>query len=155
MNTHLAKKWTPSGKCFRWYVLALSVRKRIFLKTKKADPKHCENWRRESGSEFHKTSPMCEQGEWQKQLRDFITQSLKQTPLSSSTVWRLFGPNGIENLMLYSCMQWRKQLLRIIGPELIWIDWLIKTARSAVFQNCAERGFCFCGISREILKTWH
>ena len=26
-------------------VLALSERKRIFLKTKKADQKHCKNWR--------------------------------------------------------------------------------------------------------------
>jgi len=33
----------PSGVCFGWYVVALSVRKRIFLKTKKADQKHCEN----------------------------------------------------------------------------------------------------------------
>jgi len=41
---HLTKKWSFRG-CFRWYVLALSVRKRIFLKTKKADQKQCENWR--------------------------------------------------------------------------------------------------------------
>jgi len=59
---------------------------RIFLKTKKADPKHCENWRRESSSEFQKTSKMCERGEWQKKLRDFITQSLKQAPLGSCAI---------------------------------------------------------------------
>ena len=41
-----------------------------FPETKKADQKHCENWSCESGSEFHKTSPMCERSEWRKQLRD-------------------------------------------------------------------------------------
>jgi len=70
---------------------------RIFLKTKKADQKHCENWQRGCGSssEFHKAaSPMCERGEWRKQLRDSITQSLKQTPLGSGTISNLFWPNG-------------------------------------------------------------
>ena len=62
---------------------AFSRQKRIFLKTKKADQKHCENWRREIGSEFHKTSPTCERGEWRRQLQE----SLK--------VSRLFWPNGI------------------------------------------------------------
>jgi len=80
-------KVDPSGGCFVRYILALSVRKHIFLKIQKADPEHCENWRHESGSEFHKTSPMCERGEWRKQLRDFImiTQSSKQLPHGSST----------------------------------------------------------------------
>ena len=80
--------------CFGWYVLALSVRKRIFLKNKKADHKQCENWRRESSSEFHKTSPTCEWGEWRKELQDFSAQSLKQTPLGSCAILRLFWPNG-------------------------------------------------------------
>jgi len=71
-----------------------SRQKRICLKTQKADPKHCENWRRESGSEFHKKSPMCERGEWRKQLQDFITQSLKQTPFGSGTISSLFWYNG-------------------------------------------------------------
>jgi hypothetical protein len=62
-----------------------SREKRIFLKTKKAVLKHDENWRRESGSEFHKTSPMCERGEWRRQLQDFITQNLKQDFLGSGT----------------------------------------------------------------------
>jgi len=35
--------------------------------------------------------------------------------------------------------QWRKKLLRIFGPELIRIKSLIKTARSAVSKNRAER----------------
>ena len=50
--------------------------------------------------------------------------------------------------------QWRKQLLRMFGPELIqinyWINELIKTAQSAVSKN----RFFFCGVSREILKIW-
>jgi len=66
-----------------------NVQERIFLKTKKAD----ENWRSEPGSEFHKTSPMCERGEWRKQPWDFITQSLKQTPLVSCAISRLLWPN--------------------------------------------------------------
>jgi len=52
------QKVDPAGVCFGWVVLALSGQQLIFLKTKKADPKHCENWRRESGSEFHK-NPQC------------------------------------------------------------------------------------------------
>jgi len=101
IRTHVQKyipygqKLDLSGVCFGWYVLALSVRKRIFLKTKKADPKHCENWWRESGSEFHKASPMCERGEWRKQLRDLITQSLKQSSLGSGSISSIFWPNGI------------------------------------------------------------
>jgi len=43
--------------------------------------------------------------------------------------------------------QWRKQLLRTFGPELIrineLINSLIKTARSAVSKNRAERSFFF------------
>jgi len=95
------QKLDHSGVCFGWYVLALSVRKRIFLKTKKADQKQCENWRRESGSEFQKTSPTCERGEWRKQLQDLSTQSLKQTPLSSCAIARLFWPNA---LYTYVCV---------------------------------------------------
>jgi len=81
---HLTKKWILS-------MGVLDVTKRIlssktrFAENQKSWPKHCENWRRESGSEFHKARPMCERGEWRKQLRDFITQSLKQTPLGSFT----------------------------------------------------------------------
>ena len=93
------QKLDPSVGCFGSNVLALSVQKHIFLKTKKADQKHCENWRRESGSKFHKASPMCERGEWRKQLRDFITQSLKQSPLGSGTISSIFGPNGIHIYM--------------------------------------------------------
>jgi len=84
----------PSGRCFGWVVLALLGQNRIFLKTNKADQKQCENWQRESGSEFHKTSTMCKRGEGRKQLRDFITQSLKQTPFGSGTISSLFWPNG-------------------------------------------------------------
>jgi len=61
----------------------------IFLRTNKADQKHCENWRYKSGSEFHKTSPMCERGEWRKRQRDSITLKLetkKQAPLGSGTI---------------------------------------------------------------------
>jgi len=86
-----------SGVCFGSYFSALSVRKSIFLKTKKAEQKHCENWQRGCGSssEFHKAaSPMCERGEWRKQLRDFITQSLKQSPFGSGTISRIFWPNS-------------------------------------------------------------
>ena len=51
---HLSKKW-PSRGCFGWVVLALLGQKRIFLRTNKADQKHCENGRCDSGSEFHRT----------------------------------------------------------------------------------------------------
>jgi len=80
--------FNPSGQKENFFEMfwrlqnAFPCQKRIFLKKpKKADSKHCENWRRESGSEFHKASPMCERGEWRQQLRDFIIQSLKQAPL--------------------------------------------------------------------------
>ena len=36
------------------------------------------------------------ESEWRKQLRDFITPSLKQTPLGSGTIWRLFWSNGLR-----------------------------------------------------------
>jgi len=89
-----------------------SRQKRIFLKAKKADQKHCETWRRESGSEFHKTSPACERDEWRKQLQDFITQNLKQTPLGSGTISSLekkpflspFWSNGMSTAYLYIFM---------------------------------------------------
>jgi len=60
---------------------AFSRQKHMFLKTKKADPKHCENWQRESGSEFHKTS-QSERGEWQKQLRDLLLKVCYKPPLA-------------------------------------------------------------------------
>jgi len=49
--------------------------------------------------------------------------------------------------------QWRKQLLSILGRELIQINKVIKTARSVVSQYL--RFFFLCGVSREILETWH
>jgi len=74
-----------------------TFRKRIFLKTKKADQKHFENWWHRSGSELHKAYLMCERVEWLNQLQDLITQaqSLKQTPLGSGTISSLFWPDGI------------------------------------------------------------
>ena len=38
-------------------------------------------------------------------------------------------------------LQWRKQLLRMFGPEFIGINSLIKTVRSAVSKNRVERDF--------------
>ena len=75
-------------RCFgcRGVVLALLCPKYIFLKTNKADQTHCENWQRESSSEFQKTSTMSHPGEKRKQLRDFTTQGFKQTPLGSGTI---------------------------------------------------------------------
>jgi len=51
--------------CFgcRGLVSALLCQKCIFLKTNKADQTHCENWQRESGSEFQKISTMSQRGE--------------------------------------------------------------------------------------------
>jgi len=43
----------------------------------------------------------------------------------------------------------------MFGPELMRIDSVNKTARSAVSKYRAERGFIFCGVSRKILKTRH
>ena len=47
--------------------------------------------------------------------------------------------------------QWIKQLLRIFGPALIRIDEFIKTTRSAVIQNGAERGYFFVASA---VKFW-
>ena len=58
------------------------------------DQKHCENWRYESGSDFHKTSPMCERSKLRKQLRNFIIESLKQTPFGSGTISSLLLSEG-------------------------------------------------------------
>jgi len=41
----------------------------------------------------------------------------------------------------------------MFGTELIRINSLIKTARSAVFQKKRADAVFFCGVSREILKT--
>jgi len=87
------QKVDPCGGCYGCIVLAILDQKRIFRKTNKADQKHCENWQSESGSEYHKTSPMCKRGEGRKHLRDLITQRLKQTPLGSSTILSLFWSN--------------------------------------------------------------
>jgi len=119
--------------CFGWYVLALSVRKRIFLKANKIDQKHCENWWRDSGSEFHKAFPMCERGEWRKQLRDFITQSLKKSPLGSGTILSLFWPKGMNALcicrMTLVCMEYEWGMshvhLRLVTNLKICVTWLI------------------------------
>jgi len=60
---------------------------------------------------------------------------------------------------LYS-FQWRKQLLRIFGPELIQMNGLIKTAWSAVSKNRTERDFFVCVVGRKVfqnyshVKTW-
>jgi len=62
--------------------------------------------------------------------------------------------NAYCDAFLY-CLHWRKKLFRMFGPELIRINLLIKTARSAVSKNRVERCFLFCGVSRDILKTWH
>jgi len=76
-------------------VLALSERKRIFLKTKKADQKHCENWRM-SLVQNSINIPKCSIeviGE-NSCVRDFITQSFKQSPIGSGTISSIFWPNG-------------------------------------------------------------
>jgi len=55
-------------------------------------------------------------------------------------------------------MQWRKQLLRMFGRELIRINelicWLIKTAVRAVSKNCAERGFFFAASAAKFWKHY-
>jgi len=47
----------------------------------------------------------------------------------------------------------------MFGPEYIRINLLmnelIKTMRSAVSQNCTERDFFVCGVSREFFETLH
>jgi len=119
-------------------VLALSERKRIFLRTKKADQKHCE-----SGSECHKHPRMCERGEWRKQLRDFITQSLKQTHLGSGTFSMLFWSNG-------SLSNWRKT---ITFPQpcvfLCFIKPILgnRYVRSRKLHRERAKGDCVCNVS--------
>jgi len=117
----MAKNWTLPGVCFGWYVLALSLRKHIFLKTKKADQQHCENWWRESGSEFHKASQMCERGEWRKYVWDFINQSLKQSPLGFGTISSVFWPNGEEGTGTLPDYLVNRADKKIEGPYIHWI----------------------------------
>jgi len=50
-------------------------------------------------------------------------------------------------------MQRIKQLLRIFGPELIRINELIKTARSAVLKNRTERGVVFYGVILDFFEN--
>ena len=64
---HLINKWALP---FGWVVLAL-------FKTSKADQENCENSRRLSSAEFHKTSPMCRRGEG----RNRPNQSIVYVPL--------------------------------------------------------------------------
>ena len=113
---HVAKKLTPP-EGVGWYVLALSVRKRTFLRTKKANPKHCENWRRESSSEFHKISPMCERGERRKQLQDLLLKVWNKPPLAPVPFRVFFWSDGdvfkrqnrhyvfVSRIRLLSCLQ--------------------------------------------------
>ena len=49
-------------------------------------------------------------------------------------------------------LQWRKQLLRMFGPEFIGINSLIKTARSAVSKNRVERDFFFAASNAKFWK---
>ena len=51
--------------------------------------------------------------------------------------------SGTLQRSLARAPQWIKQLLRIFGPELIRINSIVKTARSAVLKIRAERGFFF------------
>jgi len=102
--------------CCEWRAAAPGLRlprapKIHFPENQQSWPKHCENWLRESGSEFHKTSLMCERGEWRKQLRDFITQSLKQIPLGSGTISILFWSNW--------CLHSRPET-DLWGGSLVW-----------------------------------
>jgi len=87
-----------------------------------------------------------------------VTLSLgrKKKTLSKQNAATMFrnGWRCGRSLWSHCCGQWSKQLLRTFGPELIRINRLIKTAQSAVFKNCAERGLFSCG-SINFLKTWH
>ena len=51
-------------------VLALLGHKYIFLKTNKAEKKHCESWQRESGTEFHKKSSICKRRKGENSCED-------------------------------------------------------------------------------------
>jgi len=107
--------WPTSGPFLRVFwmnVLALSEQKRIFLETKKSWPKALWELACESGSEFHKHSRMCERGEWRKQLRDFITQSFKQSPLRSGTISSIFCPNDESRWIHWSSGKCFPQSLR-------------------------------------------
>ena len=93
-SLYLTKKWSLSEG-------VLSKRFSTFW-TKTHFPENQKSWPKaqwklacDTGSEFHKHPRMCERGEWRKQLRDFITQRLKQTHLGSGTFSRLFWSNGI------------------------------------------------------------
>ena len=106
---HIHTKEDPSEGCFVWVVSALLCQKRIFPRTNKADQKHCENWRYESGSEFHKTSPMCERGEWRQRLRAVLSLKVwNKPPLAPVQFQDFFGRIGRE---------WCKIV------SYIWHDW--------------------------------
>jgi len=65
--------------------------------------------------------------------------------------WRLLWLLLIK-ITVSSNKQWRKQLLRIFGPELIWINSLIKAARSVVSNNRTQRDFFFAASAA---KFWN
>ena len=94
--------------------------------------------------------------------------------LNYDQLWQLFflASTSLLPLVIYNLdfgitakyskqqAQWREQLLRMFGPVLIQINWLInqiiKTARSAVSRNCAERGFlrAIFFFAESVAKFW-
>ena len=61
--------------------------------------------------------------------------------------------NIAPHAMMSPHRQWRKQLLRIFGPELVRINELIKTARSAVKKTARSAVFfCFAASAAKFRK---
>ena len=65
------------------------------------------------------------------------------------------GPKLSRLQSFWDSFQWRKQLLRIFGPEFFRINSLIKTAQSTVLKNRAEHGVFFAASAANFLKTLH
>jgi len=67
----------------------------------------------ETSSEFHKLSRMSQRGDWRKQLRNFITESFKQSLFGAGNISSIFWPDGRNNRISYTT--WQTQFRPISG----------------------------------------
>jgi len=81
--------------------------------------------------------------EWFVYIHKFVVLKKCTVCFTRQFYWHRNITSEISCTIFGTIRQWRKQLLRIFGPELIRINQfkLIKTTRSAVSKNRAERDF--------------
>jgi len=113
--------WVGGGYIYTYIAVAMYSCSYVhlnMLKIKKADQKQCENWRRESGSEFHKTSPTCVRGEWRKQLQDFLTRSVNKLTVYAFGAYRCGRGRGVD---FCACLRLRLRL-RVVSVLMMCIS---------------------------------